>query len=197
MLWKRSLVMIDVETRSLWSHLLGRAMAGALQGAELEALPSELTTWDAWRKEHPQTTVLNLSRTDRNYVREFYRRPGDFVYGLVVDGRAYHVPFPVLQGTPVLNLDLKDADLLVTFSPESTAARLFSRTVQERTLTFRVVETDRMRDEETGTIWDRSTGEAIEGALKGTSLKQQVGITSYARAWREFHPDSRSVSPTQ
>ena len=30
MLWKRSLVMVDSETKTLWSHLLGKAMRGKL-----------------------------------------------------------------------------------------------------------------------------------------------------------------------
>ena len=30
MLWNRSLVMYDVETRSHWSHILGEAMQGEL-----------------------------------------------------------------------------------------------------------------------------------------------------------------------
>ena len=30
-LWNRSLIMSDVETRTEWSHLLGRAMAGKLK----------------------------------------------------------------------------------------------------------------------------------------------------------------------
>ena len=38
-LWNHSLVMVDQETGSLWSHLLGRAMSGPMKGTNLKTLP--------------------------------------------------------------------------------------------------------------------------------------------------------------
>ena len=43
MLWNRSLVMLDQETKSLWSHILGQAMRGPLKGTRLEVIPSTMT----------------------------------------------------------------------------------------------------------------------------------------------------------
>ena len=54
-------------------------------------------------------------------------------------------------------------------------------------------EGENLRDTETGSIWSRRTGVAVDGPLKGTSLENQVGIVSYARAWKTFHPDSQPV----
>ena len=82
MLWQQSLVMMDLQTGSLWSHLLGRAMRGPLGGQELDMLPSAMTDWKTWRSEHPDTTVLALSRTSREYQRDFYRDPSQFVFGM-------------------------------------------------------------------------------------------------------------------
>jgi hypothetical protein len=42
MLWNRSLEMRNVETGSLWSHILGEAMQGDLKGTTLQPLPTEL-----------------------------------------------------------------------------------------------------------------------------------------------------------
>ena len=69
MLWNRSLIMQDLETKSLWSHLLGQAMSGQIKGAQLQQLPGDMVTWEAWRREHPDTTVLNMSRTHRAYTK--------------------------------------------------------------------------------------------------------------------------------
>ena len=38
-----------------------------------------------------------------------------------------------------------------------------------------------------------TTGESVEGPLKGTRLEQRVGIMSFRKAWMNFHPDSRDV----
>ncbi len=59
MLYRNSLIMFDRQTGSLWSHLLGAAVEGPLRGARLRFLPSSFTTWGAWRRLHPDTTVLD------------------------------------------------------------------------------------------------------------------------------------------
>ena len=46
MLWKDSLIMYDRQTRSLWSHVTGKAMKGPLQGTVLTVYPTSMqTTW--------------------------------------------------------------------------------------------------------------------------------------------------------
>ncbi len=86
-LWNHSLVMVDQETGSLWSHLLGRAMSGPMKGTNLKTLPGLMTDWKTWRQMHPKTTVVTLSRTSNDYRREFYRQPERFVVG-IADGNA-------------------------------------------------------------------------------------------------------------
>ena len=199
MLWNRSLVMMDKETESLWSHILGEAMQGELKGAKLEVLPSSMTTWEEWRRDYPQTDVLNLSRTHERFTRAFYsdRDPASFVFGWSIDLEPYSCSFETLQEHPILNLKLGGRPLLVTFDPGSLSPHLFSRRVGDGELRFVAEGEGRMRDEGTGSVWDRSTGQCIEGDLKGRRLEHWVGIVSYRRAWDVFHPDSKTVTDTQ
>ncbi len=191
MLWNRSLVMIDSPTGSLWSHLLGEALQGVLKGRQLEALPSDMITWQAWRQAYPKTTVLALSRTHRAYTKQFYRDPADFVLGWVTDGRAYHCSLDVLSEKRLVPCTCGGSPLLAAFDPASTAARLFSRRLGQQVLDFAPERDGRMRDAQTGTIWDSHTGKALTGPLAGNRLEHRVGIVSYARAWKTFHPQSR------
>ena len=193
-LWNSSLVMMDVETKSLWSHILGECMQGDLKGAVLKALPCDMVTWKAWREAHPKTTVLNLSRTSKNYGKEFYREPQRFVVGFLADGGPQHCTMAVLREQPLLNLKLGRDLLLLTYDPESTSARLFSRVLDGRELTFAATETGKVRDEATGSVWDRASGTALEGPLKGKQLEARVGIVSTTRAWQTFHPESKAVT---
>jgi len=57
-LWRNSLVMQDLETGTLWSHITGEALEGELAGAHLEILPSVQTTWAEWRAANPDGLVL-------------------------------------------------------------------------------------------------------------------------------------------
>ncbi len=53
-----NLVLVDDATESYWSQLLARAVCGPAAGTRLEILPSTVTTWDAWQRDHPETDVL-------------------------------------------------------------------------------------------------------------------------------------------
>lgn len=183
--------MMDLQTRSLWSHILGKAMQGELKGTRLESLPCDMVTWEAWRREHPKTTVLNLPRSSKEYRKTFYRRPARFVVGFLGFRGMQHCSFRTLTKRPLINADASGLPLLITFDPESTSARVFSRDLGEEQLTFTAHEKGRIRDDQTGSIWNRATGIAVEGPLKGKRLEPQVGIVSYRRAWLTFHPDSK------
>ena len=61
MLWESSLVMVDSETKTLWSHILGEAMQGPLQGETLEVIPSVMTEWKNWISKYPESTVMFMS----------------------------------------------------------------------------------------------------------------------------------------
>lgn len=185
--------MYDAETNSYWSQLLGEAMQGQFKGTRLEMQPSELTTWAAWRQAHPDTTVLNLSRTSENLKREFYADPASFVYGWSVAFQRYHSGLDVLAKQPVVNVTLGKAILTVTFDPQGPQASLFVRRLGNRELAFTAVGPGRMRDEQTGSIWNVATGIALDGPLKGERLERYPGMVAYSKAWLTFHPNSKSV----
>lgn len=113
-LWNRSLVMQDTETKSLWSHILGEAMDGELKGVVLKSLPSDMVTWNKWKAAHPTTTVLNLKRSSRNYTKEFYKDPSQFVIGFRGDRRFHHCSFATLVAKPVLNIKTDGVQLVLT-----------------------------------------------------------------------------------
>ena len=169
-------------------------MEGKHKGTRLKTLPSDMLTWSAWKAEYPDTTVLNMKRTNRNYTAEFYKQPDRFVVGIHGGKGMTHVSFAALKQNSVMNLDARGLALVATFDSVSTSARLFKRKLGDRTLTFVAAPDQRFKDHQTGSIWDRS-GKAIDGVLKGQFLEPHVGIISFHKAWLTFH--SRSQELTQ
>ncbi len=53
-----ALVLYDRETDSEWKQPLGRAIAGPLDGTDLDVLPASLVTWERFREAHPDGVVL-------------------------------------------------------------------------------------------------------------------------------------------
>lgn len=195
MLWERSLVIRDLETGSLWSHLLGKCMDGKLKGETLEVLPGVLTTWADWSKRHPQTTVLAMSRTAKKFNEDVWRTPKRFVYGvpLGVGREAPAVTLPKLMKSPVVGMSSDGVALLVTYELESKRCQAFDPTVDGKVLAFTADGKGGMRDEGSGSTWDLVTGVCLSGKWKGRTLVGRPGFISYRRAWEVFHPDSEIV----
>jgi hypothetical protein len=68
-----NLIMYDRSTDSQWPQILGKAISGSSRGTKLEEFPIVWTTWEKWKKMHPETKVL-APRT--GFVRD-YGKSGD------------------------------------------------------------------------------------------------------------------------
>ncbi len=60
-LWRDALLMYDHQTRSLWSHITGKAIQGTLKGKQLKPLASmPQIAWKTWKTNYPNTSVLSV-----------------------------------------------------------------------------------------------------------------------------------------
>lgn len=77
LLYRSNKLMYDRTTRSIWSQLLGEPVIGELadSGIKLDYFPVNVTTWQEWREEHPDTTVL--SRNTGIYPPDVYQSEHD------------------------------------------------------------------------------------------------------------------------
>ena len=194
MLWRRSLIMEDEETESHWSHLMGKAMAGDLKGAELEVIPSEMTDWKAWKSEYPGTDVLDMRRTTNRFVTEVQQRPKEYTLGIRFGGAVADFPYDVLKELEMVEATVGEEPVILTYDNTSATARIFSRMLQEKELSFELQE-GVLRDQETASEWSRASGICLKGEFKGKRLDLLPGIPSFVRAWKTFYPKSRTYSP--
>lgn len=186
--------MYDVETQSLWAHFNGKAMQGELIGTELSVLPGALTTWGDWSSRHPETTVLDMSRTATAYESGVFEDAERFTYGWNLPGRgAYHIGIDALEDEPVRNVSAGGMPLVVSFAPSTSRVVLASRRVDERTLSFTRRADGTLEDRETRSVWDPVALEALSGPLAGRHLDQLVGMFAFRDAWVEFHPERERV----
>ncbi len=204
MLWRDALVMYDRATRSLWSQVNGKAVAGPMKGQRLAEIPSEQTTWSEWKRRHPETLVLVKPRLSGSQYEEYFddprligvrgsrnpdsRLPGkELVLGLEAEGRFAALPLTILSQRPILLAKALGRPIVVTHSAP------YDRRVAGRTLTFEPAGGERMRDRETGSIWATENGEAIEGRLQGQRLIRLSAKKVYWAIWAKFHPQTEIV----
>jgi hypothetical protein len=203
------LVMYDRETNSYWSQLLGEAVDGEMVGAKLDYLPSWFMTWEEWKQRYPNTIALdkNGRRGSDDVYDSYYasERAGvigrsnlderlqtkEFVIGVELENAAVAYPFSILNREPIINDSISGKDLLVTFDLQSGAGAVFERTIDDRSLTFNQNQNElTMTDIETGSTWDRMSGTAIDGPLRGTDLKRVKSVASFWFGWVDFHPQT-------
>jgi hypothetical protein len=197
------LVLYDASTHSQWSQVSGRAVAGPLAGARLEKLPSLLTTWRRWKELHPDTTVYEdasprIQRprfTEESVGRVALSADGpvrndDWVIGL--EGRTSRAAFLVrrLAEPRLANEVFEDRPIVAFLTEDFTTAAVWERTVDGRVLRFEA-EGDRLRDVETGTLWDPMTGRAVGGPLAGRALAVVPSSRALWYAWKAQYPDTR------
>jgi hypothetical protein len=191
----------DVETRSGWIQLLGKAVEGPLTGKELRRFPSVWTDWKAWRTAHPGTTAILLVRGSKKYSRSAVRATSSsdrvfdaLQWGLARDGKARSWPFSRLARHLVVNDSFAGMPLLVAFDPEALSPTGFDRRLGGVELTFRRRGTD-LIDDTSGSAWDPVTGLALRGPLEGRRLSLVAGTIATRNAWLVFHPDSEVWDP--
>ena len=99
-------------------------------------------------------------------------------------------PFSTLSQQPVVNAQIGELPVLVLFDADNANGIAFSRQASDRILTFETSGDGLLRDLETGSLWDLSAGEAIEGPLAGEVLIRVKSSTSFWFGWKDFHPDT-------
>jgi hypothetical protein len=193
-------ILYDRATRSWWSQVAGRGVRGPMEGRDLARRPSTLTTWGAWRRLHPETTVfVDPTREGRRrFTEETLSRitlggrgpvvNEDLVLGVEERGaaRAYVLRELVLER--VVNDSVGGEPVAVLVAEDQLTAAAWRRTVEGRVLTFAAAAGDRMTDRETGSTWDRLTGRATSGPLAGRDLERSLFTYALWYAWRSQRP---------
>lgn len=90
----------------------------------------------------------------------------------------------------MLNDTLDGAPIVVFVSDDLATARALLSTVRDNALTFTRAANDKLRDEQTGSLWDPLSGTAISGPMQGETLQPLVSTYSLWFAWEKYRPDT-------
>jgi hypothetical protein len=213
MLYRNGLIMYDHQTQSLWSHILGQAIAGDYQGTQLTFMAALQTDWKNWKELHPNTLVIDPTLFGRDGYGGYYLSPQagvlgrsttpkenlstkEYVIGVRLQGAVKAYPFSVLNQQPVVNDTISDIPVVVFFDKASASGAVFSRELEDgAVLTFEPGATSRLAsDEQTQSEWDIFTGTATSGSIKGTQLNQIPITYAFWFGWADYHPEGTVYS---
>ena len=212
-----SLIMYDHQTDSLWSHLAGAAVTGTLKGKKLKPIQSMFTQWSTWKELHPNSKVLASNRggfltSARDPYESYYRSadtgirptrqsdkriyPKEYVLGLILNDKAKAYPYSVLSRRSVVNDEFAAVPLLIVFDEETATGMIFTRKLDGKTLSFKKAQLKSEKglflvDDESGSIWQGLTGQAVQGSLKGSRLEALPITPSFWFGWVDHYPDTQ------
>ena len=171
LLYNSDVLLYDRETETLWSQILSKAVSGRLVDKKLEVIPSSHTSWQAWKKKHPNTKVLS---NETGFVRDYQRSP----YGTYDSDVSTYFPveFKSKKYHPkerVLGISLKGQHKVYPFAelakiPGSRLNDIFAG--EHLTVEF--------------------DSENRDGQIKDSSGKILTSVNTFWFAWYAFHPDT-------
>lgn len=116
----------------------------------------------------------------------------DKVLAVRIGAVAHAYPVLIMGYHHIVNYLVADVPIAVTYCTLCHAGLVWNRVVDGKTLYFRLAGINNgnalMRDEQTSSIWQQSTGQAIFGPLKGSQLKLIRSDELTFGLWRKEQP---------
>ena len=206
--------MYDRETDTLWSQFLGQGVDGPLEGASLEAIPSQLISWAGWKRQYPDTSILETLDTIFDPYMSYYssqsagtvgeanedrRLPRKAVVkGILGEAGQHAYSFHHLFQRQVINDTFEETDIVVAYDRRYGAATVYRRTIDAQVFTFGQAEDlGHMTDEESGSTWDKASGLAVDGTMEGQRLELVQSFATFWFAWTDFYPETGLYTPEE
>lgn len=147
-LWKSNLVMYDRETESLWSQILGEGIVGEMTGTRLALLSSDQVRYGEWKRANPDGEVLSRDTGATRFygespyggyfeptdlaislagVRDARLQPEDFVFGVVVGGRAKAYATAAVKAKGTVEDSFQGKTFVLSYERELDAVRMFEK----------------------------------------------------------------------
>ncbi len=145
------LVMWDRQTESLWQQISGEGIVGELAGTQLKFVPVTLVSWETFREQFPEATVLSQ---DTGFGRSYGVNPYDFydsssrpflfsgdvddrypamerVLAIVLNETNKAYPFSLISEEGAVNDEVAGKPIVVFWGDEDTASALSDREIAE------------------------------------------------------------------
>ncbi len=138
------LIMWDRATESWWQQFTGEAIVGDYVGRQLDIVPAQVVSWDAFIAEYPDGQIMNRPNNDPQYRDPPYTGydgtvPGNdpFLFDGAIDRRAHPVDrvsaidlgtgpvayhFAFLRQNPIVNDVIGDTPVVIFFDNETESA---------------------------------------------------------------------------
>ncbi|GJM35066.1 MAG: hypothetical protein DHS20C18_40670 [Saprospiraceae bacterium] len=144
-------------------------------------------------------TSLNDPKFEPASCAEDFVSAQDYVIGISYNGVTRAYPVKIMGYHEVVNDQIGEEKILVTYSPLTGSTLVFSAPQENNVQTFGVSglvynNNSLLYDQATESLWSQFTGMAISGSEAGQRMKQiPTTYTTWAQ-WKELHPATEVLS---
>ena len=199
-LYRSNKLMFDRETNSLWNQFTGEPVLGPLvdKGIKLKIRPVTITSWERWKKRHPETKVLSVETGFRRdydsgvVYRDYFASPDlmfptivrdesvlkrkDYVFGIRQTAASKAWPLKAFSSEPVINDVMGGENLVLIGNTDTRTVRAYKRDNEK----FTQGESADQLTSKTG-VWTIKEDHLL--GLDGQKLPRLPGHISYWFAW--------------
>jgi hypothetical protein len=123
--------------------------------------------------------------------------------GVTIDGTSRFYPYAILVWHEIVNDQINDKPLTVTYCPLCKTGIVFDPVVNGERFEFGVsgklwqsnmLMYDRTQNPENESYWSQVLGKAVVGPLAGTELEVMPSTITRLSQWQEAHPDTKVLA---
>ncbi len=203
----QNFLMRDEQTGSYWQQVSGQAISGPMKGKSLELVHSDELTFDLWKSEHPDGSILSPVTVNMpDYAKAdweqglaklptvigFANSPlpnRELVVGVSLHGADRAYPVQAIQKEATVIDQLGETPVLIVTGPDGKSIRAFVRRMDGASLEFfrKTGEPWALIDSATSSEWNFQ-GCAVSGPASGECLQALDLLKDYWFDWRQYHP---------
>lgn len=171
--WRRNMVMIDNQSKSLWQQTTGECIYGKYKGQNLTLLSGENTTWKSWSQKHPKSEyAYKCTEARKSYLSR----------KKMLRGLYFITPKITPPGfTDLIGLEKRETVFGITYNGIS---RAYPQSKIDNLIQF----TDVFNERKLELTYDKSA--TYLSAIDSDSKESIIVEKHWWLGWKEFHPNT-------
>ena len=187
-LYRRSFVMYDRSTNSLWVHTTGECVKGELKGKQLKFIPSVVTRWGEWKTKYPDSKILEGKKA-KGFMGSYTLTKKKDKFGISVGEGEQSNLYPIveLEKQRVVHDTLGEDKIVIFFDAEGQFATAWKN---PENIQFKWDKEQKSFVDQRDKPWNMMLGAPV-GDEKSKSRMRSLPATAWLiQRWKGFYPKS-------
>ena len=188
-LYRRSFVMYDRGTGSIWVHTTGECVKGKLKGKQLKFIPSVVTRWGDWKDKYPNSKILEGKKA-KGFMGSYRLTKKKDKFGISVGEGEQSNLYPIveLEKQRVIHDTLGEDKIVIFFDTEGQFATAWKNPENRQ---FKWDGEQQSFVDQQGKPLNMMLGGPVSD-LKSDSRMRSLPATAWLiQRWKGFYPKSR------